>query len=104
MNNIKSVNNNTFNIFNAGNSGQKRKFSNYLGKFEDYNDKGYRFCPLIMENYGGMNKYLRHLINQLIKEKTNNNKEFSIKIKNYYIEFSIFWIKIKYKSMYSHIS
>ena len=103
INNINDVNNNSFTIFNAGLYGQNRKFNNYIGKFEEYNDKGYRFYPLIMESYGGMNKHVRCLINQLIKENSCDNEEFAIKIKNYYIEFRLYWIKVKYKSMYSHI-
>ena len=103
-NNMKDVENNNFKIFNAGLAAEKYKFNKYLGKFDNYNDNGYRFYPLIMESTGGINKYMRHLINQIIRYKSISIKDFAIKIKNYYIQFSIKWIKIRYKSLYSHIA
>ena len=104
QNNMNEVENNEFRIFNAGLHAQKHKFDNYRGKFDNYNDNGYRFYPLIMENTSDINKYMRHLINQLICNKSLSIKYFAIKIKNYYNAFSVKWIKIKYKSLYSHIS
>ena len=57
-----------------------------------------------MESAGGMNKCLRYIINKIIKKNSITNKDFAIKIKNYYIAFSIKWIKLGYRSIFSHIS
>ena len=103
-NNMRDIENGQFKIFNAGLYAEKHKFQKYIGRFDNYNNNGYRFYPLIMENAGSINKYMRHLINEIIRNKSVSIKDFAVKIKNYYIEFSIKWIRIKYKSIYSHIA
>ena len=53
---------------------------------------------------GGMNSNLRILINNVLKKKSKNQSDLAINTRNFYVAFSTFYKKLKYKQVYSHIS
>ena len=92
-----------FNIFNAGKIAEKYKLDLYLNRFDDLKEKGYIFIPTIIESTGGINSGLRRIINFFLEKKSKSlQREFSIVAHNYYIEFSIFYQKLKYESLWDH--
>ena len=91
-------------IFNAGKHAESQKLDKYIDRFDNLNKKNYRFLPIIMENMGGLNLNLRLLINNILRKKSIDQSELAINSRNFYIEFSIFFKKLKYKQLYSHLN
>ena len=102
--NKNDIMNGNIQLFNAGKLAEKYKLDIYADKFSDLNNKNYRFLPIIMENMGGLNSNLRILINNILRKSSKNNSDLAINTRNFYIAFSTFYKKLKYKQIYSHLA
>ena len=94
---------NNFGYFNAGKYAEEKERRDYMDKFQNLQESDYYFIPAILESSGGINKELRFLINNLIKELYPREKH-GVMIHNYYIELSIKLKKLIYDTLYDHYS
>ena len=101
--NMDQINVNNFSIFNAGKLAEKDKRDLYIDRFHDLKEKGYIFIPFIMESTGGIGSDMRKVINYYLKKKANiKNRDFSVIVHNYYIQFSIYYQKLRYETLWNH--
>ena len=100
---MQQIENGEFSIFNAGKNAENYKLNLYLNRFNDLKEKGFIFIPTIIESTGGINSGLRRLINFFLEKKAESKqKDYTVIAHNYYIEFSIFYQKLKYESLWDH--
>ena len=101
--NMQQIENGEFSIFNAGKNAENYKLGLYLNRFNDLKEKGFIFIPTIIESTGGINSGLRRLINFFLEKKAESKqKDYTVIAHNYYIEFAIFYQKLKYESLWDH--
>ena len=89
--------------FCAGEIGEYDKIMDYRNKFENLNVKNYRFLPLAMESFGGINRNIRTIIDNVMNLKSKRLKrDINILKSNFYIKFSMFYKKLLIKSILNH--
>ena len=89
--------------FCAGKLGVKDKLRDYNDKFENLNVKNYKFVPIAMESFGGISKNIKLIIDNVMELKSKRTKKDKETLKaNYYIKFSMKYMKLLIKSIFNH--